>query len=103
MPDGPISIRRSTRLMIHGLVERPLLLTMKDILRFPQVTRIHFIECPANGGMEWRAAQMNSLQFRHGMISCAEWTGVRLSTLLEETASRKRRSGRWSKAPMART
>jgi sulfane dehydrogenase subunit SoxC len=39
------------RLMIHGLVERPLLLTMKDIQRFPQVTRIHFIECPANGGM----------------------------------------------------
>jgi len=75
------------RLMIHGLVERPLLLTMKDILRFPQVTRIHFIECPANGGMEWRAAQLNSLQFNHGMISCAEWTGVRLSTLLEEVGS----------------
>ena len=72
------------RLMIHGLVERPLILTMKDIVRFPSVSRIHFIECPANGGMEWRAAQMNSLQFNHGMISCAEWTGVRLSTLLEE-------------------
>jgi hypothetical protein len=44
------------RLMIHGLVERPLILTMKDIARFPSVSRIHFIECPANGGMEWRAA-----------------------------------------------
>jgi len=77
------------RLMIHGLVERPLILYMKDILRFPQVTRIHFIECPANGGMEWRAAQLNSLQFTHGMISCAEWTGVRLSTLLEEVGVRK--------------
>jgi sulfane dehydrogenase subunit SoxC len=72
------------RLLIHGLVERPLVLTMKDILRFPSVSRIHFIECPANGGMEWRGAQLNSLQFNHGMISCAEWTGVRLSTLLEE-------------------
>ena len=77
------------RLMIHGLVERPLILSMNDIMRFPQVTRIHFIECPANGGMEWRAAQMNSLQFNHGMISCAEWTGVRLSTLLEETGIKK--------------
>jgi sulfane dehydrogenase subunit SoxC len=75
--------------MIHGLVERPLLLTMKDILRFPQTTRIHFIECPANGGMNWRAAQMNSLQFSHGMVSCAEWTGVRLSTLLEEVGVKK--------------
>src|SRR6202035_5197900 len=61
----------------------------KDILRFPQVSRIHFIECPANGGMEWRAAQINSLQFNHGMISCAEWTGVKLSTLLEEVGIKK--------------
>ena len=62
---------------------------MKDIVRFPSVSRIHFIECPANGGMEWRAAQLNSLQFNHGMISCAEWTGVRLSTLLEEVGVKK--------------
>ncbi len=77
------------RLMIHGLVERPLVLTMRDILRFPSTSRIHFIECPANGGMEWRAAQLNSLQFTHGMISCAEWTGVKLSTLLQEVGLRK--------------
>ena len=77
------------RLMIHGLVERPLLLTMDDIKRFPSVSRIHFIECPANGGMEWRGAQLNSLQFTHGMVSCAEWTGVKLSTLLEEVGLKK--------------
>jgi len=77
------------RLMIHGMVERPLVLTMKDIERFPSVSRIHFIECPANGGMEWRAAQLNSLQFTHGMVSCAEWTGVKLSTLLEEVGLKK--------------
>jgi sulfane dehydrogenase subunit SoxC len=82
------------RLMIHGLVERPLILTMKDIVRFPSVSRIHFIECPANGGMEWRAAQLNSLQFTHGMISCAEWTGVKLSTLLEEVGLKK--EARWA-------
>jgi DMSO/TMAO reductase YedYZ molybdopterin-dependent catalytic subunit len=75
------------RLMIHGLVERPLILTMKDIVRFPQVPRIHFIERPANGGMEWRAAPLNSLQFTHGMIGCAEWTGVRLSLLVERGAA----------------
>jgi sulfane dehydrogenase subunit SoxC len=72
------------RLMVHGLVERPLIFTIDDIMRFPAVSRIHFIECPANGGMEWRGAQLNSLQFTHGMISCAEWTGVKLSTLLDE-------------------
>jgi sulfane dehydrogenase subunit SoxC len=77
------------RLLIHGLVERPLLLTMDDIVRFPAVSRIHFIECPANGGMEWRAAQLDSVQFTHGMIGCAEWTGVKLSTLLEEAGLKK--------------
>ena len=60
-----------------------------DIERFPSISRIHFIECPANGGMEWRAAQLNSLQFTHGMVSCAEWTGVKLSTLLEEVGIKK--------------
>ena len=62
---------------------------MNDIVRFPAVSRIHFIECPANGGMEWRAAQLNSLQFSHGMIGCAEWTGVKLSTLLDEVGLKK--------------
>ncbi len=77
------------RLMIHGLVERPLLFTMADIARFPSVSRTYFLECPANGGMEWRGAQLNSLQFTHGMVGCAEWTGVKLSTLLEEAGLKK--------------
>ena len=80
--------------MIHGMVDRPLLLTMQDIQRFPSVSRIHFIECPANGGMEWRAAQLNSLQFTHGMIGCAEWTGVKLSTLLDEVGLQK--AAKWA-------
>ena len=41
------------RLMIHGLVKRPLVLSMDDLMRFPSVSRIHFIECGANSGMEW--------------------------------------------------
>lgn len=77
------------RLLIHGMVERPIVLNMRDIERFPSASRIHFLECPANGGMEWRAAQLNSLQFTHGMVSCAEWTGVKLSTLLEEVGLKK--------------
>ena len=72
------------RLMIHGLCENPLVFTMDDLMRFPSVSEIRFIECPANGGMEWRGAQMEALQFTHGMVSCSEWTGVKLSVLLEE-------------------
>jgi sulfane dehydrogenase subunit SoxC len=72
------------RLMIHGMVKRPIVLTMDDLMRFPSVSMVRFLECPANGGMEWRGAQMDRLQFSHGMLSCCEWTGVMLSTLLEE-------------------
>ena len=53
-------------------------------MRFPSESHIHFIECPANGGMEWKGAQMESVQFTHGMVSCCEWTGVKVSTLLDE-------------------
>ena len=77
------------RLMIHGLVERPIILSMDDLMRFPAESVIRFLECPANGGMEWRGAQMDKLQFSHGMLACCEWTGVRLSTLLEEVGLKK--------------
>ena len=72
------------RLMIHGLVKRPLMLTMDDVMRFPSVSRIHFIECGANGGMEWGNVAVPTVQYTHGMIACSEFTGVLLSTLLDE-------------------
>lgn len=76
------------RLMIHGLVERPLIFTLEDLKRLPQVSRILFLECPANGGMEWRGAQMSGVQFTHGMLSGSEWTGVPLKALLAQTGLR---------------
>ncbi|HVG05569.1 MAG TPA: sulfite dehydrogenase [Burkholderiaceae bacterium] len=72
------------RLMIHGLVKRPLMLTMDDVMRFPSVSRVHFIECGANGGMEWANVAVPTVQYTHGMIACSEFTGVLLSTLLDE-------------------
>ncbi|MFO1396167.1 MAG: sulfite dehydrogenase [Burkholderiales bacterium] len=72
------------RLMIHGLVKSPRLYTMDDIVRFPSVSRVHFIECGANTGMEWGNVAVPTVQYTHGMLACSEWTGVLLSTLLEE-------------------
>jgi sulfane dehydrogenase subunit SoxC len=72
------------RLMINGLVEKPIVLTLDQLKRYPRVTRTHFIECPANGGQEWRKPQYNSLQFAKGFMSCAEWTGVYIKTILED-------------------
>src|SRR5712672_3833221 len=67
-------------LMIHGLVDRPLTFTMEDLKRLPSVTRLHFIECAGNRS----SRRAKTVQETHGMTSCAEWTGVLLSTLLKE-------------------
>jgi len=72
------------RLMIHGLVRNPRIYTLDDIVRFPSVSRVHFIECGANSGMEWANVAVPTVQYSHGMIGCSEWTGVPLSTLLDE-------------------
>jgi sulfane dehydrogenase subunit SoxC len=72
------------RLMIHGMCRNPRIFTMDDILRFPSVSRVHFIECGANTGMEWGNVAVPTVQYSHGMIACSEWTGVLLSTLLGE-------------------
>ena len=72
------------RLMIHGLCRAPRIYTMDDLMRFPTVSRIHFIECGANTGMEWGNVAVPTVQYTHGMIGCSEWTGVRLATLLDE-------------------
>ncbi len=71
------------RLMINGLVKRQRVFTMDDLMRLPSVSRIHFIECGANTGPEWGNVALPSVQYTHGMISCSEFTGVLLSTLLE--------------------
>jgi sulfane dehydrogenase subunit SoxC len=72
------------RLMIHGLCREPRIYTMSDLMRFPSVSRVHFIECGANTGMEWGNVAVPTVQYTHGMIGCSEWTGVLLSTLLAE-------------------
>jgi sulfane dehydrogenase subunit SoxC len=70
----------NTRLLIHGLVDRPLTFTMADLKRLPSVTRLHFIECAGNR----TSRRAKTVQESHGMTSNAEWTGVLLSTLLKE-------------------
>ena len=67
-------------LMIHGLVDRPLTFTVDDLKRLPSVTRLHFVECAGNR----HNGRQKNVQESHGMTSCAEWTGVLLSTLLKE-------------------
>jgi len=73
------------RLVIHGLVKRPLVFTMEALSRYPMESRIAFIECGGNGGALYQKDPPPlNCQALHGLVSCAEWTGVKLSTLLDE-------------------
>lgn len=72
------------RFMINGLVKQPKVYTMDDLMRMPAVSRIHFIECGANTGMEWGNVAVPTVQYTHGMISCCEFTGVPLKWLLDD-------------------
>ena len=76
--------KKNYRLMINGLVDTPLIFTYEDLERFPRENHIYFCECAANTGMEWAGAQLNGVQFTHGMIHNMEYTGVPLRLLLEE-------------------
>jgi sulfane dehydrogenase subunit SoxC len=72
------------RLMLHGLVDKPLIFTLDELKRLPRVNKIYFLECAANSGMEWRGAQLNGCQYTHGMVHCVQYTGVSLKVLLEQ-------------------
>jgi sulfane dehydrogenase subunit SoxC len=105
----PVIDAQQHRLTIHGLVDRPLSFGMDDLKRLPSVSRIHFVECQANGapmGHDNGNENMGMpVQYVWGMMSCSEWTGVPLSVLLNEAGLQPKASwvisegaeaGKWS-------
>lgn len=81
------------RLMINGLVERPLVFTYDDLERFPRTQGVYFCECAANTGMEWAGSQLNGAQFTHGMVHNMEYVGVSMKMLLAEAGVKP--EGKW--------
>jgi sulfane dehydrogenase subunit SoxC len=79
------------RLVIHGLVDRPLSLSMTDIRRLPSVTRVLALECGGNSAGEWGATGAD-VQRSYGLVSGSEWTGVPMSLLLAEAGVQPRAS-----------
>jgi sulfane dehydrogenase subunit SoxC len=74
------------RLAIHGLVNQPLVFDLDTLARYPMVSRTHFVECGGNSAPLYNKDPVQAnVQAIHGLVSNAEWTGVLLSTLLEET------------------
>jgi len=76
------------RLIIHGMVDRPLSLSVADIKRLPSISRTMVLECGGNSGSEWAATTGPDVQRSFGLVSCSEWTGVSLALLLKEVGVR---------------
>jgi sulfane dehydrogenase subunit SoxC len=77
-------------LLIDGLVNEPLVFSVRELQRLPSVSRIHFVECAGNSDGEHAGRPGATPQISHGLVSCAEWTGVPLSLLLRQVRARAR-------------
>ena len=87
----PDIVAEEHELLVHGMVERPMVFRMSDLRRYPQASRICFIECSGNGGGAYNRNRMPtaiSPQQLDGLLSTSEWTGVMLSTILREVGVR---------------
>lgn len=72
-------------LALHGLVKTPLSFSLDSLRRYPLESRTGFIECGGNSNSLWHDVPLQAAAGHlHGLVSCAEWTGVKLSILLEE-------------------
>jgi sulfane dehydrogenase subunit SoxC len=88
----PEIAKGSHELLVHGMVDRPMVFTMADIERFPRVSRLYFIECSGNGGAAYSRDAMPTeitVQALDGLFSTSEWTGVPLATVLREVGVRR--------------
>lgn len=76
-------------LLVHGLVDRPLVFSLAELKRFPPVTRVHFLECAGNGRRAFREPKPDlTPQFVDGQLNNLEWTGVELRRVLAEAGVR---------------
>jgi DMSO/TMAO reductase YedYZ molybdopterin-dependent catalytic subunit len=74
-------------LEVAGAVDRPLLLGMAELDRFPQQELVVTLECAGNG-RAYLDPPVAGEPWGLGAVSTARWTGVQLAALLEEAGPR---------------
>lgn len=78
------------KLLVHGLVDRPMVFTLDELHRLPSVSRIYFLECSGNGRTAYQNPKPDlTPQAIDGLTSNGEWTGVSLATLLREVGAQR--------------
>jgi DMSO/TMAO reductase YedYZ molybdopterin-dependent catalytic subunit len=70
-------------LRIHGAVEKPIELTLPEVMDLPGATLDATVECAGNGRVFYEPAK-EGLQWQSGAVGNASWTGVRLRELLQK-------------------
>ena len=75
---------KSHKLVLHGMVRQPLVFSMEDLMRYPTVSRFHFLECSGNTLADWLKPASTTVQQTHGMLAGVQWTGIPVSWLLDE-------------------
>jgi DMSO/TMAO reductase YedYZ molybdopterin-dependent catalytic subunit len=76
------------QLRIHGAVEKPLRLSYQELREFPSETCTATLECAGNSRI-FLIPQVEGTQWELGAVGNAEWTGVPLRVLLEQTGLAK--------------
>ena len=92
MPNGRFYLRNhfdipridgdAFRLQVRGLVERPLELSLRELLNLRSESRIVTLECAGNGRSLFDPPVPGEI-WGLGAVSTAEWTGVPLAEVLE--------------------
>lgn len=80
---GPPALDLKQKLRISGLVEAPFELSLDELKRLPQTTVTAVLQCAGNGRGLFSPV-IPGVQWMHGAMGQAEWTGVRVKTLLEK-------------------
>jgi DMSO/TMAO reductase YedYZ molybdopterin-dependent catalytic subunit len=75
------------RLSVGGLVDRPLSLSLRDVMNMPSQASVVTLECAGNGRMQLDP-KVKGEQWNFGAVSTAEWTGVPLVEVLDRAGVR---------------
>lgn len=89
----PIIDPKRYKLLIHGLVEKPMVFTLEDLKRYPRLNVFYFVECSGNSAAHWRGLGADAtIVNTHPIFSNSEWVGVPLNTLFREVGAKKEAS-----------
>jgi sulfite oxidase len=80
---GPPALREDRGLRVSGMVKRPLDLSVKKLRKLEEVTITAVLQCAGNG-RALHEPRVPGVQWVHGAMGQATWTGVRLADVLKE-------------------